>query len=265
MKLISIVALILTLSSRTFADNRDTVRVQPHDLNLNRAQTGNMNYLMYSKKGKLDIPVRPTLISFNISRSDYEGKPALIVRQQWNSDTTTHKCFTVFDPATFRTLFHETYWKRLGYTMKFDFRTKAVSFVPTSAAIIIPDSVKATAKQDFIGSLSTFNLNWHADLIIYTLLKYQAGRTFIINYYDPGFGKNEQVSYTVTGSDVLTGSGGQKIDCWILNHFNDDHSDNGGYERFWISKSTNEVLKMEDFGGNGRGYRYKVKLGVSAE
>jgi hypothetical protein len=66
------------------------------------------------------------------------------------------------------------------------------------------------------------------------------------------------VLYSVTGSDVLTGSRGGKIDCWVLYH-----SEPAGTEKFWIAKKTKEVLKEEDSGPNG--YRYKVKFGISGD
>ena len=79
----------------------------------------------------------------------------------------------------------------------------------------------------------------------------------MINYYDPGFGKPVEVPYTVTGSGLLTDRGGSSVDCWML-----EHTDENGTEKFWISKKTREVLKEEDH-GKGWGYRYKYKLGVA--
>jgi hypothetical protein len=90
------------------------------------------------------------------------------------------------------------------------------------------------------------------------MLPYKENRTFMINYYDPGFGEPKEVPYTVTGSDLLTGRGGEKIDCWILSYENA-----GARQRFWISKQTNEVLKEEDYGKQSGGYRFKYKLGIS--
>jgi hypothetical protein len=65
--------------------------------------------------------------------------------------------------------------------------------------------------------------------------------------------------YTVTGSDFLTDQDSKKINCWVLNYSDGPN----GYERFWISKRTKEVLKEEDF--SARGYRYKIKLGISGD
>jgi hypothetical protein len=62
---------------------------------------------------------------------------------------------------------------------------------------------------------------------------------------------------TVTGSGQLTDRSGSGVDCWTL-----EHTDENGTEKFWISKKTREVLKEEDHGKN-RGYRFKYKLGVA--
>jgi hypothetical protein len=56
--------------------------------------------------------------------------------------------------------------------------------------------------------------------------------------------------YTVTGSAVLSGYGNELIDCWILSHELGTNK-----EVFWISKKTNEVVKLEQqFNG-----KYRIK------
>jgi len=255
----------LSLSSTILADNIDTIMVKAADLHMNQLQTGNFGYLQYSKKNKESAPTRVTYISFNVKQEPYHNKPAIEVLQQWDTDTTKHRCFTIFDAGTFSTCLQETYWKALGYSMKFDFESKKVEFINVNNKAAIPDSVRQPVINDFEQSFTRYNLNWHADMIIYSLLNYRPGRTFVINYYDPGFGKAEDVMYTVTGDDILTDHNGRKIDCWVLNHFNVNQLPEKGYERFWICKKSNEVLKMEDYGGAGHGYRYKIKLGLSGD
>lgn len=258
--------LLLALSAFTIpsiAKNTDTIRVEPGTLDLKQLQTGDFGYLQYNKKTKDAPGGRVTLIRFNIEAKQYHNKPAFFVKQQWEYDTVVHKCYTVFDAKDFSTILHDTYWRRLGYSIKLDFKTKTVEFTSVNVKGGIPDSVKSVAIKDFHESFNKYNLNWHADMIIYSLLPYKENRTFVINYYDPGFGKAEEVAYTVIGSDYLTGSGGEKIGCWVLNNYNDNKDPEKGYERFWISKKSHEVLKLENYFGGGRGYRYKVKLGVS--
>lgn len=89
-------------------------------------------------------------------------------------------------------------------------------------------------------------------------LPYKTGLTFIIPFYDPGTASGYQrVAYAVTGSAELTGYDNQKIDCWLM-----VHEAPGNKEVYWISKKTNEVLKLEQE-VNGKMYRYKIKLGFS--
>jgi hypothetical protein len=89
------------------------------------------------------------------------------------------------------------------------------------------------------------------------MLPYRENRTFMINYYDPGFGKPEEVAYTVSGSATLVDKGGLSVDCWVL-----EHGDENGTEKFRVSKKGREVLKEEDY-GKKFGFRFKYKLGVS--
>jgi len=265
MKLLLTLAFLLSFVISSFAKNADTIHVQPKDLDLKHLQTGDFSYIVYHKKTKDGPSLRITLIKINVESQLYHNNPAFVVKQQWDYDTVMHTSYSVFDAKDFSTILHDTYWKQLGYSMKFDFETKKVEFKNVNYQGAIPDSIKSGVIEDFNQSFNKYNLNWHEDLIIYTILPYKDNRTFVINYYDPGFGKAEEVMYTVTGSDFLISRDGEKVNCWVLNHYNDDKLPEKGYERFWIAKKTNEVLKEEDSGGTGRGYRYKLKLGVSGD
>lgn len=250
--------LLSLLISPVFARTADTIHVKPADVDVKSLRRGTYNYMIYFRKAKESPAYRMTLVRMDVADETYNGKPAITVRQQWESDTVTHSAYTVFSPADFSTLLHDTWWKSIGYGMKFDFEGKKVELNKVTAKGGVPDSILTKATADFNQSFEKYNLNWHDDLLIYTMLPYKAGRTFVINYYDPGFGKAEEVAYSVTGSENLTGSNGEKIDCWILSH-----SDNGFTERYWISKKNREVLKEEDAGTNI--YRFKIKLGVSGD
>ncbi len=71
-------------------------------------------------------------------------------------------------------------------------------------------------EEGFRESFKKYNLNWHSDLIVFTLLPYKENRVFKINFYDPGFGKPQEVFYSVVGTDVLTSSSGKKVKCWVM-------------------------------------------------
>ncbi len=259
MKSILILPVLLFIAiTSVVAKNADTIRVTPQNIQIKNLETGNYSYILYTKKNKESPAQNITLVKINVEALTYHNRPAFSVKQEWDRDTIWHAAYSIFDAKDFSTILHDTWWKRLGYSTKFDFEAKTADFTKNGLKGEIPDSVKSSAIKDFKQSFEKYNLNWHADLIVYQLLPYKENRTFIINYYDPGFGKAEEVPYSVTGSDVLISNSGEKIDCWVL-----AHTDTNGTERFWIAKKNNEVLKEEDEGA--RGYRYKIKLGISGD
>ena len=245
---------MIYILSLIFLLKGDTLHVQPSDLDINHLQTGNYSYLIVRQKARDSPAMSMILAKMSVERISYHGRPAIAVRQQWDRDSVVHRAYSVFDAGTFSTLLHDTYWRALGYSMVFDFEVK--TFDSRAVQRVIPDSVRKSCAEELAGSFGAYNLNWHDDLVIYSMLPYKEGRTFLINYYDPGFGKPVDVAYTVTGSDWLVSRGGEKTECWTL-----EHADEHGLEKFWISKKTKEVLKEEDHGAN-LGYRYKYKLGV---
>ncbi|HVS95855.1 MAG TPA: hypothetical protein VHE54_05190 [Puia sp.] len=247
--------IFLLMVLHALSQKRDTVRVRPSDLDIGGLQTGSYSYLIIRQKAPDSPATSMILAKMQVERQTWHNKPAIVVRQQWDRDSVVHTAFTVFDARDFSTLLHDTYWRALGYGMIFDFETR--KFDARSVVRAMPDSMRSHYEAEFAASFGRYNLNWHDDLVIYSMLPYQGNRTFLINYYDPGFGKPEEVPYTVTGSDVVTGRGGEKIECWTL-----EHSDEQGTEKFWIAKKTKEVLKEQDYAPRF-GYRYKLKLGVS--
>jgi hypothetical protein len=259
MKVILTFTALFILSTFAMAKGADTLRIQSGDIDMKALQKGQYSYIIFTKKRKDGPAMKTTLVKISVEPQLYHNRPAIIIKQEWDRDTVVHAAYSVFDAKDFSTIEHDSWWQRLGYSMKFDFDEKKVTYKSDDPNKNVPDSIIKKGTDDFNGSFAKYNLNWHADLIIYQLLPYKENRTFIINYYDPGFGKAEEVAYTVTGTDTLSGRDGEKTDCWVLNFIDKDHP--GTYERFWISKKTKEVLMEEDF-YNG-GYRYKVKLGIS--
>jgi hypothetical protein len=253
MKHILSLLVFISVAAAASAQKGDTLRLRPEDLHIKDLQTGDYSYLILRQKAPDSPATSMILAKMNVQRQTWHNKPAIIVRQEWDRDSIVHTAYTVFDAQDFSTLLHDTYWRALGYAMVFDFETR--KFDARSVIRAIPDSIRGSCEKEFAASFGKYNLNWHDDLVIYSMLPYKENRTFLINYYDPGFGAPEEVPYTVTGSEPLTDRGGERIDCWIL-----QHEDVNGTERFWISKKTREVLKEEDHVRTG--YRFKYKVGV---
>ena len=259
MKQLFRVLLILGLALTTSGQISATFSFGKNDLRITNLHLGNSTYLIYFKK-KSDGPAeRMTIARINVESTVVKGRKVFVITQQWESgDEVVHTSKTLHDANDFSTVFHETWWKRLGYTATFDFTEKRVSFKGP-----IEDSKRAQVVQDFDESFETYNLCWHNDLIIFPLLPYRDGRTFVIRFYDPGFGKSQNASYHVTGTESLIGSDGNRIDCWVMEHKFEIPSGGNGTTLFWISKRTHEVLKEEDQTPDG--YRYKFKIAISGE
>ena len=146
----------------------------------------------------------------------------------------------------------------MGYSAKYDFIKKTVDFKGS-----ISDSIKLNIVNYFNDSFKQYNLNWHSDLIIFTLLPFRNNQTIVIDFYDPGFGKVSKVYYSINKSETIKNNNGDNIDCWVMEHDGSDPKFGNFIQRFWISKTTNEVLKEEDKTPNG--FRYKLKIGVASE
>jgi hypothetical protein len=240
----------------SFAQKQDTVIIKADLVNTRWLQPGTNRYLVYFKMGKDSSRSRYQLWTRSVDYIQYEGKPAVSVSQEWESnDTVIHKVYSVCDRKSFAPLYQESWWKATG-AASFDFLSKRaiVQNQPLSSA----DTAAARKRMlaGFTAATEQFVLNWHLDLEVFSLLPYKENTTFLINYYDPGFSAPQLVSYTVKGSGVLSGYDGQQVDCWLL-----EHTQSGNHEVFWISKKTREVLKLEQQYGDR--HRYKVKLGFS--
>lgn len=245
--------IILTASISCIAQKKDTVIISPDQLVLKNLKIGKSAYIVYNKKTKSSPSERITLVKINVEKKLINDKPVITISQQWDMDTIVHSAYTVLNATDLSTLEHDYYWKRLGYSTKFNFETKEISYEGD-----VTDSVKSTSMKDFNESFSKYNLNWHSDLVIFSLLPFKDNRTFKINFYDPGFGKAEEVFYTVIDKDLLTNSSGEQIKCWVMEK---KLTSAEGYQKFWISQKTGEILKEED-SFNGR-LRYKLKVFIT--
>jgi hypothetical protein len=265
--IISIVILFLSFLNSS-AQTNDTVYVASKNINTNVLKEGTHRYLVYFKMGKEATRTQTQFWTRKIARTEYKGKPCIEISQEWeDKDSIMHIVKSISDATTMQPLYHKTWWKiqasrtsttKVVNTTIVDFLAKTVEH--NGKLLSDADTSKQAKKiwEGYKSSLDKYYLNWHLDLETFPLLPYKNGVTFVIPFYDPGTASNfQKVAYTVTGSAELTGYNNQKIDCWLL-----AHEDKGNKEIFWISKTTKEVLKLEQE-INGRVYRYKIKLGFS--
>ena len=235
------------------AEKRDTVTLTGTNVNHSGVKYGEVSYLVYNKKTKESPAAGFYVASIIVAATTYNEQPAIAITQKWEArDTIAHTAYTVLKSSDLSTLLHETWWMRLPYSTKFDFAARKVSFDGT-----ISDSSSAKIEEAFNESFEQYNLNWHSDLFIFTTLPFKENRSFKINFYDPGFGKPQEVVYDITGSERLSTYSGNKVDCWVMEYKHPGKD----YQRFWIDKKNKVVVKEEDL-FNSR-YRYKIKLEVA--
>jgi hypothetical protein len=247
--------IILLCSYRGFSQKTDTVIIDASKVNTKVLKPGTNRYLVYFKNGKDSSRIKYQVWTRKIDFLTYKNKEAISVTQEWeDNDSIIHTVYAVCDRKSFAPFYHEAWWKRA--TLKFDFIEKTGYFRDTLLTDNETPGPRKTINDAFKKSLDQYVLNWHLDLEVFPILPYKLNTTFLINFYDPGSSAPKLQAYTVTGSGTLTGYDAQSIDCWLLFHEGTNNK-----EVFWVSKKTNEVLKLEqEFGGK---YRYKVKLGFS--
>lgn len=257
LQIITLAIVISLFNKEGIAQKTDTVHITARDINTKVLIEGTHRYLVYFTKGENTPRTNLQIWTRMIDRGDVNGKPAITIKQVWESkDSVMHTTTSVCDAKTFLPKYHELWWSQRG-AAKIDFENAKVSFndKPVSEADTarIPKLIWAGYKS----AEGKFFLNWHLDLEVFPTLPFKEGRTFIIPFYDPGTASSLQdAAYTVAGSGKLSGYNGQEIDCWLMTHESKNNR-----ETFWISKKTHEVLKLkQQFGEN---FRYKVKLEFS--
>jgi len=129
MKLLNTVAIVLLMTGSAWCQKTEALGIGPHNLELHNLHLGDSTYIIYRKKTAADPAQLITLVKINVESTAVNGRRVLAITQQWESgDEVVHTAKTLHDANDFSTVFHETWWKRLGYTMSFDFAAKRVDF-----------------------------------------------------------------------------------------------------------------------------------------
>ncbi|MEO8234600.1 MAG: hypothetical protein ABI549_04230 [Flavobacterium sp.] len=243
----------------SLSQSKDTIIVNTSSINVKNIKESSNEYLVYYKMKGHTNKTNYEFWSRVISFEETKGKKTIKINQIWeNMDSIFHKSSTTLNKVNFKTIYHDVWWKKNNkkLTASFDFEAKKAIY-DGEPLIKSKDSVINEKHIAFEKALNQNFLNWHLDLEVFQLLEYKKDAVYKINFYDPGFNEPKNIVYTVIGTDSLSGYNNQKIKCWLL-----FHEEQGSHkETFWISTSTNEVLKMEqEFGGN---FRCKIKLGFN--
>src|SRR5437879_11005894 len=129
MKELCVIALLFLFTLGASGQKADTLVVGSHDLEMHNLQLGNSAYVVYFKKTSDGPAERITLVRISVEPTTVNGRKLFQVSQRWESgDEVVHTARTLHDANDFSTVFHETWWKRLGYSTIFDFTAKRVDF-----------------------------------------------------------------------------------------------------------------------------------------
>lgn len=261
---IALFAALITMGTLQFnrAAAADTVYVRSGSLKPSVLKEGTHRYLVYFKMGKDSNRIMTQFWTRSIAKTVYADKPAILIQQSWeDKDTVIHTTTSYCAAADLQPLYHEYWWNKRG--------NGVVDFVKGELVLNgskVQDTDTARQRKASFAAFQQaqqgFVLNWHLDLETFPTLPYKTGRVFSIPFYEPGSIPPVNAVYTVSGEDKLMGYDDKTVDCWIL-----VHEDKGNLERFWISKKTKEVLKLEQEitqRNNQKMYRYKVKLAFSS-
>lgn len=228
----------------------DTVLINSGHISTNRLIEGNHEWLVYTQP-KGGTRKRLMLWQRAIEFSYYLGKETITIKQVWeDNDTIVHTVETVCNRQDFSTLYQKGWTKGQG-TSEFNFLTRELKL--NGKSITLTDTAKSNKRvyDAYQKSLTQYVLNWHLDLEVFATLPYKDGRVFGINYYDPGF-RPPRIVYYAVSSSLMQGNG-QEIECWVLNS-----ESNFSKQTFWISKNTQQVIKVRD--ETKEGVRYKIKI-----
>lgn len=235
------------------AQKADTVLVTEKTIKVSQLKEGNSKYLVYFVKG-VNAPLSDVQIwNIDVKKEKIRNNEVISVSQKWYfKDTIVHTAKSTSSVIDFKPMYHESWWQSRGM-QRFDVEQKKVWI--NNNEITDTNSIKRerAAYTSFVSSHGKYYLNWHLDLEVFSMLPLKKNTTFLIPFYEFGYDTPRNIPYTIIGEDILVYEG-NRIRCWLLYH-----EEKGNKETFWISKKTNEVLKLKQL-INENIYRYKIKL-----
>jgi hypothetical protein len=212
-----------------------------------QVKEGTSHYAMFFQNKKKPKRAGSFWVSQSVKFKTVNGIEAIAIEQKmYSSDTSAYNyVYSLVRRDNFNPIHHRT-WRQRSGVEAFDFY---------SDKIVGSDSVLNNAKKGFIQATNKPTLNWEVDLFTFSLLKLEKNKSYFMNFYHPGSPTGPKLyEYKVVGEETIKGADDQSIPCWKLKIVYSETSN----AIFFISKKTNQVIKLEeDFGS---GVRYKVRL-----
>lgn len=249
-----LISLLILLFNFTIAQEINTIHINSKNIKTAQLKDGISKYLVFIQNDK-NAPISEMQIwNLSTSRESYKNRKVIMVNQVWYyKDTIAHTSKSISLQEDFRPIYHDSWFKKRGKQI-FDVENKKLSYNNVEVTENESNPKIKTSYNSFKSSENIpYFVNWHLDLEVFSMLPYKKNVNFLIPFYEFGYDKPKEILYKVTGEEKFTYNG-NSINCWVL-----EHNEEGNQEKFWISKKTFEVLKMEQL-INNKIYRYKIKL-----
>lgn len=198
---------------------------------------GVRTYLRSAQRGDqhlaIDIWRRETRIE------TIEGVERLRIVQRWDGaaqPSVVTERDSVLELGTFRPITHRRVTTRDGVSGVEAFRF-------TDAGVVGLEGVGENARADFSQASDEPMFNFETDLEMLQTLPLEANYAVSIPFYHPGGGAPSRYVWQVASDDRLRGPDGGEIDCWVVQ--TDYNAPANPPARFWLAKSTQQVIKLE--------------------
>jgi len=225
----------------------DTINAVNNTLQTSKLLEGKNTYLVYTENSLHEKTSSGDIWERETKFEKLQNKDVVKFTWKWyNNDSLLSITSNICDKQTLKPLYHKLIYKDtliVAYNFKNDY------LIPTDS--IDNNYIKGYPKR----ALTIPVINWEQDLETLPLLPINnVGQKFCISFFDVNEKEPTYHTYEVIGADPLNLTRDIGVECWLLKiHYSETN-----YSLFWLSKTSLEVLKMEEhFDGN---YRYKVKL-----
>lgn len=193
-------------------------------------------YLRYKQVGDTIQPLDVWTREIRIE-PDKAGVKRLHIVQHWDGATagTVKTLDSWFELGTFRPFSHERRTTKDGQT-----KVEGFAFQPDRIVGLkdLPDN--AQAAYDVASPQPSFN--FETDMEFLQALPLAAGYEASIVFHHPGGGAPAPYVFKVTGSQTLTSSAGDKVDCWVVT--TDYNHPEWKPATFWLAKDSQVVIKV---------------------
>jgi hypothetical protein len=196
-----------------------------------------------------------------VSFEKRDGRRQMHITWRWDSvgdQKFSRSADYWFDDQTFRPL---TVERRLT---KDDGTTTVSGFRYLPERVVGMADLPNNSAKDFAQITDAPMFNFEADMELFQTLALRRGYKVSIPFYEagPGHGTPDHYTYSIVGEAKISAPDGRPLDCWIMR--TESSNPKWGPTRFWLSKTTQVVIREETTLADGSIFVKMLLLGDSA-